>query len=469
MTLFAWLVQTLQVITGYGYVALALFAVTLASCMGLDLFVQLWSLPDAVEFKSLTQKGRKEALDALWDSILDLRRLSYAHFRYKQKSSPETLALTVAVLSRRLVNRHTASEPVNVTVKGGVDGAAIRLNLTDLGKSITLLPSALKESDIKEGTVAAGLITQNAAGIDSLLFVPRLEIPTAESMDLPPQYQIDKQVSSGGMGIIFKGSHRHSGVALAIKIMHPQHASNPNNLRRFEQEARTASTLQHPNIVVVHDFGVSQKSIAYLIMEWLNGPDLQQCLQDSGTMKLERALSIFLQCANALSHSHKHGIVHRDIKPSNIILSHAEHASDFVKIVDFGIAKLLTSEDGDRTNLTQTGDILGSPKYMSPEQCKGEMTDSRSDIYSLGCVMYETIVGTPAFTAENPGQMFYKHITEMPARPTSINPNIEYPQFIEPMLFKLLQKEPAKRYASMDELEVDLRNIKSALLAAKSG
>jgi serine/threonine-protein kinase len=283
-------------------------------------------------------------------------------------------------------------------------------------------------------------------------------------IDLPERYEILNEIGSGGMGVIYKGKHRTTGADIAIKVMHPRDMTKTGHLQRFQQEARTAATLRHPNIVLVHDFGVTEHSIAFLVMEWLEGPTLENNLKQEGKLSLQRFLNIFEQCASALALAHKNGIIHRDIKPSNIILTKLEDREDVVKIVDFGIAKVLATEDEETLNLTQTGEILGSPKFMSPEQCMGKAMDYRSDIYSLGCVMYEAIVGVAPLTAENSAQMFFKHMFEMPARPTSINPQLEMPELIEPLLFKTLQKEPDMRYGSMEELENDLKRVRLAMV-----
>jgi predicted Ser/Thr protein kinase len=420
-----WLSAFFNAVTGNGFATIAFFALVVLACLMADLLVLFSSLPKAPEFKVSRLKDRNERLDQLWDSILDFRRLAYANFRFtrlKEIYSPilrrTDLALTVALLSKRLINRYCNSETTTTI----------------------------------ETKVAAESKPQ-------VVYVDNL--PLMQRLDLPERYQVLEEIGTGGMGVIFKGKHRTTGADLAIKVMHPHHSSNPSHLLRFEQEARTATTLHHPNIVVVHDFGVTERSIAFLVMEWLNGLNLEMVMKQSGKLSLNRFVHIFEQCAAALSHSHKKGIIHRDVKPSNIILMSTETATDFVKIVDFGIAKVLTSDDEDTLQLTQTGEVLGSPKFMSPEQCMGKPMDYRSDIYSLGCVMYEAIVGVPPLSAENQAQMFYRHMFHMPARPSLINPDLELPDLVEPILFRTLQKDPEKRYNSMEELHNALNQIKT--------
>jgi len=420
----SWLTTTLNAVTGNGYVAIVFFALVVIACLIADIVMQLSSLPKAPEFKVARLKDRNERLDQLWDAMLDFRRLAYANFRLKHwQNQPvfllnrSDLALTVSLLSKRLINRHFNTETPIV--------------------SPPAVPSPKPE----------------------IIYVD--DLPLIKRLDLPERYQVLEEVGNGGMGVIYKGKHRGTGADLAIKVLHPRYASNSGHLMRFEQEARTATTLHHPNIVIVHDFGVTERLIPFLVMEWLEGPNMESVMK-TGTITLNRFVHIFEQCASALSHSHKKGIIHRDVKPSNIILTSTEADRDFVKIVDFGIAKVLTSDDEDTLRLTQTGEVLGSPKYMSPEQCMGNPMDSRSDIYSLGCVMYESLVGVAPLTADNQAQMFYKHMFNMPERPSLINPNLELPEIVEPILFKALQKDPDKRFTSMDELLGAINQIKSA-------
>ena len=279
--------------------------------------------------------------------------------------------------------------------------------------------------------------------------------------DLPEQYEILEEVSAGGMGKIYRGLHKRTGARLAIKVMHSHLSHNEKNLLRFEQEARTATTLQHPNIVVVYDFGITPGQIPYLVMEWIDGTNLDPVVRRGGPLSVDRFIHIFGQCASALGLAHSKGVIHRDIKPSNIILFNTPERPDFVKIVDFGIAKVL--DDSDDISLTRTGDILGSPQFMSPEQCQGEPMDPRSDIYSLGCVMYEALVGQPPFSGENAVQLMYKHVHEIPKQPRTIKSDLQMADILEPILFRCLQKDPNKRFNSMSELESELKRAQSLL------
>jgi len=478
-----WGASFFNLVSASGWLPMVLFLLCLAASLTADFFVQLRSLPSAKEFKLPARKGRKDSLESLWDSVLDLRRLAYAHFRYKHfaaagNACPAALALTVALLAKRLINRAVAAldEPVLVkpaalnalNIRGpgeapAMPRAAGQAAPPNFGKFTPNLQANSSDSMGATQVTGMGPIPGSKPTADLPFIMPYDQRPLIDIIDLPEHYEIFEQVSEGGMGVIFRGRHKRTGARLAIKVMHPHLSTNELHLRRFEQEARTASTLDHPNIVVVHDFGVTPKSIAYLVMEWLDGSNLDPVIRIGGTISLTRFLHIFTQATSALAHAHRKGVIHRDIKPSNLILASTPERPDFVKVVDFGIAKVLTEESDDAMNLTRTGDILGSPLYMSPEQCMGNKMDARSDIYSLGCVMYQALVGVTPLKGENAVQLIFRHVHDMPAQPRSIKADIELPDIMEPLLFKCLQKDPDKRFATMDELEAELKRVQVIL------
>ncbi|MBN9394227.1 MAG: tetratricopeptide repeat protein [Candidatus Melainabacteria bacterium] len=270
---------------------------------------------------------------------------------------------------------------------------------------------------------------------------------------LADKYQILEKLGAGGMGLVYKAKHLFMKRNVAIKLMLPQYASSATALKRFRQEAQAASHLNHPNILTVYDFGVTPDGLPYLVMDLLEGTNLSAELEAYGHLPVGRSLNIFIQTCSALQHAHSKDVVHRDLKPGNIMLVEYEGEHDVVKIVDFGMAKILSAMDGEKEELTKTGEVFGSPMYMSPEQCMGKDLDARSDIYSLGCVMYRTLTGVPAVIGQTAMECFNKHATQMPLSFADVAPDLHLPQSLETIIFKALAKEPDERYASMSDLK----------------
>ncbi len=271
------------------------------------------------------------------------------------------------------------------------------------------------------------------------------------------KYLIQKVLGAGGMSVVYLARHEALNKLCAIKTLHTHLNSKTSSLMRFKQEAQAASRLQHPGIVAMHDYGVSDDGTPYLVMDYVSGESLSDLLSKITSVTSNVAMDIFEQTAAALAHAHHRGIVHRDIKPSNIMLNFDEHNKMHVKIVDFGVAKFVESEEN--TKLTQTGEALGSPLYMSPEQCLGQPLDIRSDIYSFGCVMYEAITGVPALASDGVFKTMMKHIHDVPASFREVRPDLSNIEVLERIVFKALAKDPAKRYQDMDEMLVDLNAV----------
>lgn len=278
---------------------------------------------------------------------------------------------------------------------------------------------------------------------------------------LSDRYIILSEIGSGGMGRVYQARHKLINRIVAVKVLHEHLLTDPMSKRRFDQEAQAASALTHPNLIAVYDYGFATNGLPYLVMDFLQGQSLQDLLKEIGHLQPSRFLNIFTQCCAALDHAHKKGVLHRDVKPTNIMLLGEVKGQDFVKIVDFGIAKILPHEGSAEQQLTQTGTIFGSPYYMSPEQCQGEKTDVRSDIYSLGCVMYEALTGKVPFSGENILATLCKHVRES-ARPFKEQaPELTIPQELERIVFKALEIMPENRYQSFEELNQDLDRLAS--------
>ncbi|HEY9678823.1 MAG TPA: serine/threonine-protein kinase [Drouetiella sp.] len=288
------------------------------------------------------------------------------------------------------------------------------------------------------------------------------DIPTAVQNPLINQVFADKYLilevlGEGGMSIVYLARHEALGKLFAIKTLHAHLMSKHASVMRFQQEAQAASRLQHPGIVAMHDYGVTEDGTPFLVMDYVQGESLGEMLQKMNSLTVRHALDIFKQTAEAISHAHERGIVHRDIKPNNIMLHFDDRGEMLVKIVDFGVAKSVDEEQ--RAKLTQTGESLGSPLYMSPEQCLGQPLDVRSDIYSFGCVMYETLTGVAAHGSEGVLQTMMKHINEVAPKFKEVRPDLSGLDALEKIVFKAMAKDPAKRYQSMHEMLEDLESV----------
>ena len=263
------------------------------------------------------------------------------------------------------------------------------------------------------------------------------------------RYEILGIIGDGGMGKVYKARHNLMKRLVAIKMLLPHLVQSAAALKRFQQEAQAASALNHPNILTVYDFGISDKGMPFLVMDYLEGTSLAALLQEQGSLGPERCIHIFSQACLALAHAHQKGVIHRDLKPANIMLIDYDGQPDFLKIVDFGIAKLLQPDGAEQ--LTHTGEVFGSPLYMSPEQCRGRELDARSDIYSLGCVMYRCLTGKPVFAGRDPMECMYKQVNDSPMSFNDIVPELGLADKLESAVFRAISKEPDERYTSMLE------------------
>ena len=273
------------------------------------------------------------------------------------------------------------------------------------------------------------------------------------------QYKIVGAIGYGGMSVVLKAKDLKLGKFVALKMLLPHLMLQTHSMARFQQEAQSASALNHPNVVSIHNYGETESGQPFLVMDLIEGNSLASLIKREKHLSVDRALNIFIQLASALTHAHQNGIVHRDLKPSNVLLCEQNGEKDVCKIVDFGIAKLLPHEGRDAVSLTQTGDVFGSPLYMSPEQCKGEKLDAKADIYSMGCLMYETLCGTPPHTGNNMLEVLYRHMNEIPKDFKSLKLDISIPQRLEALIFKALAKEPSARPASMQAVHDELKQI----------
>lgn len=261
-------------------------------------------------------------------------------------------------------------------------------------------------------------------------------------------YEYLETIGTGGMGVIYKARHRMMNKLVAIKMIH-SHLATSAGVQRFQAEARAASLLSHPNIVSIRHFDVTAGGQPYLVMDYLSGITLADELRQRGPLSMERFITIFSQVSSALAHAHQKSVLHRDIKPSNIMLI-TQNGSETAMLMDFGIAKIMS--DTDAGALTKTGETIGSPMYMSPEQAKGIKADVRSDIYSLGCVMFESLAGTPPFNAGSALEAMMMHTSEPVPAIAEVSLGREVPPAIESLIRRCLAKDPAERIQTMESL-----------------
>ncbi|MGB5810388.1 MAG: serine/threonine-protein kinase, partial [Polyangiales bacterium] len=271
---------------------------------------------------------------------------------------------------------------------------------------------------------------------------------------LAGRYEIIKRIGEGGMGLVYRGNHRDIDKPVAIKVLRDDLSHRPEVLARFRQEAKSASRIGHENIVDVSDFGETQYGASYFVMEFLDGEDLANVLGREASIGLERTCRIVLQCCRALGAAHAKHIVHRDIKPENIFLTTRGGVAEFVKIVDFGIAKMgdIETEGEPGRKLTKTGMIFGTPEYMSPEQAAGKELDHRVDIYALGIILYECLAGTVPFVGDTFMGVLTQHLFSKPPRIIEQNPEATVSTEIELVIAKALAKDPDDRYQDTAEL-----------------
>jgi tRNA A-37 threonylcarbamoyl transferase component Bud32 len=264
------------------------------------------------------------------------------------------------------------------------------------------------------------------------------------------RYRIVEPLGRGGMGIVYKVEHSRIGKLLAMKLLTGELSRNPEVVRRFKQEALTASKLSSPNTVQVFDFGASE-GLTYLVMELVAGEDLARVLRTLGPMPFSRLGKVVVQVCTSLAEAHQKGIVHRDVKPENVMLLRARDGTDVAKVLDFGLAKL--REGADLNDVTSQGAIVGTPYFMAPEQIRGEAVDPRTDIYALGALMYRALTGHYPFNGPTPMAVFTKHLTENAVPPIDRAPELGIPPGVSRIVEKALAKLPGDRFQRVEDLQ----------------
>lgn len=265
------------------------------------------------------------------------------------------------------------------------------------------------------------------------------------------RYELHRKLARGGMADVYLARDLLLDRPVAVKVLFSEYAKDNTFVERFRREARAAANLNHPNVVAIYDWG-QQYGTYFIVMEYVEGRTLSEIIRTEGPLHPNRAAEVTADVAAALAFAHRNGVIHRDIKPGNILIT----STGQVKVADFGIAQALTAE-ATQANLTQVGAVMGTATYFSPEQAQGKLADPRSDLYSLGCVLYEMLTTRPPFSGESPVAIAYKHVQEQPPAPSTVAAGV--PEPLEAVDLKLLAKDPADRYPSAEDLRTDLRRF----------
>jgi serine/threonine protein kinase len=269
------------------------------------------------------------------------------------------------------------------------------------------------------------------------------------------RYQIVEEIGSGGMGRVYKALDQELNRIVALKMLKPEISSHPNIIKRFKKEIKLASQITHRHVCRIHDLGEAE-GIKFISMQYIEGQDLKDFIKQAGTLTVEKAVNITQQVCAALQAAHDEGVIHRDLKPQNIMIDKKGNAY----VMDFGIARSLETEE-----MTIPGAIISTPHYMSPEQAEGKKADARSDIYSLGCIMYEMLTGKLPFEADTSVALLHKHLKETPKPPSRLNPQIS--PTLDKIIFKCMEKEPEKRYQKADEIIKAMDEAKPEFMPAE--
>jgi len=274
------------------------------------------------------------------------------------------------------------------------------------------------------------------------------------------KYRVEKKLGGGGMGLVYMATHEMMDRTVALKMLHKHLADSEAEgefLERFKREAQATASIEHPNAITIHDFGIHEEA-PFLVMQYIEGRALKDVLLETGALPLERTLPLMIQVCAAVAEAHRHNIIHRDLKPDNIMISERPDASERATVLDFGIAKIVGADDGN-TSVTKVGSVIGTPQYMSPEQVHGKALDARSDLYAVGIILFEMCTGKVPFDSDSAVGLMMKHISEPPPAPRSLAPDADIPPRLEAAMLKALEKDPDDRFQDMLDFSAELEAI----------
>jgi serine/threonine-protein kinase len=275
------------------------------------------------------------------------------------------------------------------------------------------------------------------------------------------KFRVEALLGQGGMGRVYRARHLTLDRPVVLKMLHQAYSDDPQIVQRFQREARAASKLNHPNSIAVLDFGNAEDGTLFMAMEFLGGRDLARVIAEDFPLGDARIARIGAQILSALAEAHVQGVIHRDLKPENVMVEPRREEPDYVKVLDFGIAKIMSPAAGE-PKLTQAGLVCGTPEYMSPEQAKGAELDPRSDLYSVGVILYQMATGDLPFSSDTPVGYLTAHLSQIPVAPRQKRPDLQISPALDGLITKALDKDPARRFQSAEEM-------RTALLAAVKG
>ncbi len=348
-------------------------------------------------------------------------------------------------------------------VRDGLSTDQIAAKLNSSEDAVAAVMRGIIQAFSYESSHQVAVTTQREPSPSDWLENP-LEMPDASKL-FEEKYLLESVIGKGGMGTVYKAQHVYMKRHVALKILHPSLMMETKALREFQHEAMSIACLNHEGIVQIHDFGINPRREAYLVMEFCDGITLEVILKHEIRLQLARFKALFLQVCDALTAAHAAGVVHCDIKPSNILIIKHEDGSEQVKLADFGVARIMSRDSGEVSEEGQKLLVSGTPCYMSPEQCTARDLDPRTDIYSLGCVMFEALTGEKAFSGNNITEIFTKHFHEVPPPVSAVIP-VLMPIELDDCISKMMEKDRELRFQTMSEVRDIVASIRDPLLTA---